>query len=124
MALTRARGDSGAIAANVAVVPILMTVLFMVMQVSLWYYGRAVATAAAQHGLDSARVVGGTEGSGESTVYEFVDQTGGLDITNVAVVRSPTEATVTIEGKVATIVPFFDVPVSVNLAAPVERIVE
>jgi hypothetical protein len=124
VALTRARGDSGAIAANVAVVPILMTVLFMVMQVSLWYYGRAVATAAAQHGLDSARVAGGTEGSGKSTVYEFVDQTGGLDITNVAVVRSPTLATVTIEGNVATIVPFFDVPVSVNLAAPVERIVE
>ena len=33
-----------------------MTVLLTVLQVAIWYYGQSVATAAAQHGLDAARV--------------------------------------------------------------------
>jgi hypothetical protein len=120
----RARGDRGAIAASVAVVPIIMGVLLTVVQVSLWYYGRAVGTAAAQHGLDAARVEDGTEAAGEAMAGQFLAQTGGLDASSIEVVRTPEEATITIDGNVATLVPLFEVPVHVSLSAPVERVVE
>jgi hypothetical protein len=120
----RARDDRGAIAANVAVVPIIMGVLLTVVQVSLWYYGRAVATAAAQHGLDAARVEDGTEAAGESTAGDFLAQTGGLDATDIDAERTAEVATITIDGQVATVMPFFGVPVHVSLTAPVERVVE
>lgn len=106
------------------IVPVLMTVLLTVVQVSFWYYGRALATSAAQHGLDAARVASGSEAAGESTIDQFVEQTGGLDLTSVTVQRSVDEVTVTVEGHVVQVVPFFDVPVRVTLEAPVERVVE
>jgi TadE-like protein len=111
-------------AASVVVVPILMTVLLTVLQIAIWYYGQSVATAAAQHGLDAARVPSGTAAAGEATVEQFVDQVGGLDISGVQVARSTDAVSVTVQGEVQSLVPFFAVPVSVTLDAPVERIVE
>ncbi len=107
-----------------AVVPLLMTVLFTVVQISLWYYGRAVATAAAQHGLDAARVEGGSEAAGEAMAGEFLVQTGGFAAEGIDVQRTAVTATISLDGHVATVVPFFDVPVHVTLSAPVERVVE
>jgi len=101
-----------------------MTVLLTVVQVSFWYYGRALATSAAQHGLDAARVANGSEASGEATIDQFVEQTGGLDLSTVTVVRLADQVTVTVQGDVVQVVPFFDVPVSVTLTGPVERVVE
>lgn len=109
---------------SVVVVPILMTVLLTVLQVAIWYHGQSVATAAAQHGLDAARVPSGTSDAGRTTVEQFVDQVGGLGITDVVVDRSAVEVSVTVRGRVQALVPFFTVPVSVTLEAPVERIVE
>jgi Flp pilus assembly protein TadG len=120
----RVRGDRGAVAVSVVVVPIFMTVLFTVLQIAIWYHGQSVATAAAQHGLDAARVPSGTTAAGEATVQQFVDQVGGLGVTDVVVERSAEEVSVTVRGEVQSLVPFFSVPVSVTLDAPVERIVE
>jgi hypothetical protein len=124
MSAPRARDDRGALSANVWAVQLAVLVLFAVVQVSLWFYGRAVATAAAQHGLDSARVATGSESAAITTVNQFLAQVGGLDLTSVEVQRSATEVTVAIDGEVPSVVPFFDVPVTVSLSAPVERIVE
>lgn len=111
-------------AANVWMVQVAVLVLFAVVQVALWYYGRAVATAAAQHGLDAARVADGSAGAGEATAREFLDQTGGLDARSVVVSRGATDVSVRVDGGVDTVVPFFSIPVSVTLSAPVERFVE
>jgi|RhiMethySRZTD1v2_1073278.scaffolds.fasta_scaffold19160_5 hypothetical protein len=101
-----------------------MSILLTVVQVSFWYYGRALATSAAQHGLDAARVATGSEGSGEATIEQFVEQTGGLHLTTNSVERTADDVTVTVEGDVVQVVPFFSVPVHVTLEAPVERVVE
>jgi hypothetical protein len=112
------------VAVSVIVVPILMTVLLTVVQVAIWYYGQSVATAAAQHGLDAARVPTGSPAAGEATARQFVDQVGGLDVTAVVAHRTDEEVSVTVRGDVQALVPVFSVPVSVTLDAPVERIVE
>jgi hypothetical protein len=106
------------------VVPILMTVLLTILQIAIWYHGQSVATAAAQHGLDAARVPSGSSAAGTSMVEQFIDQVGGLGLTDVSVERTSDEVSVTVRGEVQALVPFFSVPVSVTLDAPVERIVE
>jgi hypothetical protein len=109
----------------VAAVPATLALLFLVIQVSLWFYGRTVATAAAQHGLDAARVVGGNESAGEDTVIQFVDQVGGLEVSSVSVDFSSggTVVTVTVVGDVVSVLPSFVAPITVTLEAPVERVV-
>lgn len=110
-------------AVSVVVVPILMVVLLTIIQIAIWYHGQSVATAAAQHGLDAARVPSGSAAAGQATATHFVDQVGGLDVTAVEVDRTAEEVSITVEGDVQALVPFFAVPVSVTLDAPVERIV-
>jgi hypothetical protein len=104
--------------------PILMVMLFTVLQVALWWHGQSVAVAAAQHGLDAARVPGGTAAAGESTVDQFVGQVGGFEVTQVQVERSAVEVQVTVRGQVASLVPFLEVRVGATLQGPVERVVE
>ena len=105
------------------IVPVLMAVLLTVVQVSFWFYGRALATSAAQHGLDAARVAEGSAADGEATIDRFVDQTGGLALSEVVVDRGAERVTVTVEGEVVQVVPFVDVPVRVTITGPVERVV-
>jgi hypothetical protein len=120
----RRRDESGAVSAQVAIVPAVAALFFFAVQVSLWFYARSVATSAAQHGLDAARVEEGSASAGSSTVNQFVDQVGGLNVQRLAVARGVEEASVTIEGEPVTVLPFFDAPITVTLSAPVERVVE
>ena len=69
----RRRDDRGAITASVAVLPAVLMLFFSVVQISLWFYGRSVATTAARHGLDATRVENGSSGEGEATISQYLD---------------------------------------------------
>jgi hypothetical protein len=120
----RRQDERGAVSAQVAIVPAVAALFFFAVQVSLWFHARSVATSAAQHGLDAARVEQGSAAAGTRTVHDFVDQVGGLDVQSLSVSRGGEEASVTVEGQPVTVLPFFEAPISVTLTAPVERIVE
>lgn len=119
----RRRDDRGAVTAQVAVVPAVLVLFFAVVQLSLWFYARSVATTAARHGLDAARVETGTGGDGEATANQFLAQVGGLRGAGVEVQRGAQEAVVTVTGDPVTVLPFFHVPVRVTIEGPVERTV-
>lgn len=120
----RTRDDRGAVTASVAVLPAVLMLFFSVVQISLWFYGRSVATTAARHGLDAARVQNGTGGEGEATIDQFLDQVGGFQPDSVDVQRGEAEASVTLSGDAVSVLPFLDVPITVTIDGPVERIVE
>jgi TadE-like protein len=120
----RRRDDRGAVTASVAVLPAVLGLFFAVVQISLWFYGRSVATTAARHGLDAARVENGTTGDGEATIEQFLDQVGGFQVEGLDVERNDAEATVTISGNAVSVMPFFDAPITVTIDGPVERTVE
>jgi hypothetical protein len=112
------------VTASVAVLPAVLMLFFSVVQISLWFYGRSVATTAARHGLDAARVENGTSGEGAATIDQFLGQVGGFQVDSVDVQRGEAEASVTVEGNAVSVVPFLDVPITVTIDGPVERIVE
>ena len=110
--------------ASVAVLVAVLALFFAVVQISLWFYGRSVATTAARHGLDAARIESGTAGDGIATANQFLDQAGGVRGASVSAQRTLTDVEVTVNGDAITVLPFFDVPITVTIDGPVERFVE
>ena len=94
--------DRGEIAANTAIFVLVILLLFVVLQFGLWFYGREVAAAAAQHAVDAARVETGSAAMGEATAETVTAQ---------------------VQGHAVSIVGFLDPPITVTVTAPVERVV-
>jgi Flp pilus assembly protein TadG len=121
---SRARGDAGAIAASVALMPIVITLFFTVIQVSLWFHGRSVAMAAAHQALEASRAYNGTSADGEAAANDFLGEVGGVDVQDIQVEIAGDVVTVTVQADPVTIVPGLERPVTITLQAPQERIVE
>ena len=103
---------------------VMVLLLMVVVQFALWFHTRAVATTAARHGLDRARVLEGSPNEGEAITREFLDQNaGGLHDRAVTATRTATQASVTVQGRVVSVIPGVHLPVTVRITAPVERIV-
>jgi hypothetical protein len=117
-----ARDDERGVAANVAVIPAVLVLFFFTVQLCLWFYGREVATAGAQHGLDTARVTEGSAAAGERTTREFLDQIGGLRVRSVAIGRGGDETSVTVTADPIRVLPFVDAPIRVTVTGPTERV--
>jgi hypothetical protein len=110
----------------VAVVPAVVGLFFLVIQVTLWFYGRQVTTAAAEHGLDAARVyqgagAGADTGAGASTVDEFFAQIGGVESHTTDVSQAAGVVTVHITAQPITVLPFFSQAIDVTVEAPIEE---
>jgi Flp pilus assembly protein TadG len=115
--------DRGEIAANTAIFVLVILLLFVVLQFGLWFYGREVAAAAAQHAVDAARVENGSAAMGEATANQYLGQVGGLPDATVNVTRTSETVTATVHGQAVSIVGFIDPPITVTVTASVERVV-
>lgn len=126
--LVRARtartDDRGEVPANVVVAGVLLGLFFLVVQAGLWFNANQVASGAARHALDAARVEAGTAADGEATAEQFLGQVGSLQDARVSVDRRTDTVTVTVTGIAWSPQPFIDPHVSVTLTAPVERVVQ
>lgn len=118
-----ARDDRGGVTASVAVMPMVFTLFFVVIQISLWYHGRSVATAAAHQALEAARAYGSNGAAGEDAGQEFLTQVGGLDNATVTVTPQGNEILVTVEADPLTVVPGMNQHITVEMTGPVERII-
>jgi hypothetical protein len=114
------RDDGGAISTHVAIMPVVMLLLFLVVQVCLWYYGRVIAYGAAQHGLEAARAYDSDPQLGEDFVRQFIRQSGGLEIESIEVDRTATHATVEIHAEALDVLPFLDANIDVRREARIE----
>ena len=124
----RRRDDRGGVSASVAVVPAVVMVFFLAIPVSLWFYGRSVTTAAAEHGLDAARVYrveGGVDAAaGRATVDEFYDQVGGVESHTVTIGEAGGQVTLTIHADPISVLPWIARPIDVTMEAPLEELPE
>jgi hypothetical protein len=115
--------DRGEVAANTAIFGAVMLLLLVSLQFGLWFYGREVAAAAAQHAVDAARVEDGSGAAGEATAHQYLAQVGGLRGATVSVARDGETVTAQVHGHPVAIVGFLDPPIDVTIRAPVERVV-
>jgi Flp pilus assembly protein TadG len=122
----RDRDDRGSASLQLVVVfPVLMLMIFGVVQGALYYHARTIALAAAQEGLRDARVENGTASSGAARAREFIAQAGDGLLTGVIISpsRSAVSARVTVRGRSLRLFPGLPgLPVSQTADGPVERL--
>ena len=100
----------------------MVLLLLVIVQFALYFHVRAVASTAARHGLDDARVAQGSETDGVAVTNQFLDQTGrGLQGPRVTATRTETRTVVRVQGTVISVVPGLGLPIDVEVRAPTER---
>ncbi|BFV56018.1 hypothetical protein KCMC57_up11220 [Kitasatospora sp. CMC57] len=121
------RGDRGALTISLALVfPVVLGLVFLVVQAALlWYAGQAAQTAA-REGADAGRVRGGTAAAGEARARAFLDRVGDLaePVSVVSEDVSPGTFRIVVEVRPLTVLPGFDrFTVTREVTAPREQFV-
>lgn len=113
----------------VLLAPIIIFMIFVVIQFSLWYHARHVVTVAAQEGARAARAANtstvAAEQAGRDRAYAFIDTLGGSIVENpsVTVNRGVATVSVRVTGNAVHIVPGLRLQVWGQSVAPIERFV-
>ncbi len=119
-------GDRGSVSAETAVVlPALLLLILLIVQTALYAHARNLSQSAAQEGLRAARLRAGSAAAGQTAARSFLAGSAGTLLTSptVSAARSPTTATVTVDGHATAVVPFLTLTVHSTAAGPVERFV-
>lgn len=118
--------ERGAASAElVLAMPLLLLLLLVIAQFTLWLHATHVAQTAASQALAVTRVEGGTAASGQAEAERFLRQLGSgpLQSPHTIVSRSLDEASVQVEGTVTAVVPFLTLTAVGEASGPVERFV-
>lgn len=117
--------DRGAQTVEFAIVALpLLIVTFMVIQAAFVFHARSVALAAATQGAQVARAYRSSPAAGKTKAEGFLEDLGrGLRDSEVEVVISGTDVTVTVRGRAPSIIPFLTFDVTQTASGPIERFV-
>lgn len=104
--------------------PALFALLFLGIQVALFYQARSVAIAAAAEGARAAGAEDATAGAGQAAAADFIAAAGGSDVLREALIassRTATVAAVTVRGTSMSIIPGWSPAIVQSASVPVER---
>lgn len=125
---TRPRGarETGSASLEIVVLfPVVLLLLFTVIQGALWYHARNVASAAASEGLRAGRVETGSADAGRQRAADFLADSGGTDVLTAATVDAAHDGTrvrVRVTGRSIGLLPGVPGPgVDQSATGPVER---
>jgi Flp pilus assembly protein TadG len=122
--LRRLRDDErGEATEAVLVTPVLLFLVMLVFQFGLWYHAEHVAQAAAQEGVRTARLEGGSADDGQRRAADFLARAGATIVGDpvVSVTRNDETAVVEIRGQSVAVVPGLRIPIRARSESPVER---
>lgn len=122
--LRRLREDErGEATEAVLVTPVLLFLVMLVFQFGLWYHAEHVAQAAAQEGVRTARLEGGSADDGQRRAADFLARVGATVVGDpvVNVTRNDETAVVEIRGQSVAVVPGLRLPIRARSESPVER---
>jgi len=118
------RPDEGSsIVEAVLVVPVVMLLLLVAVQITLWMHAAQVVQLAASEGDRSARSVGGSPAVGIARVHQVVDGPSS-DVTDpsvtVAVLPGDTEV-LRVSATALAVLPWLRLPVSASAGGPIQQ---
>ena len=107
----------------VIAVPVLLLLIFSIIQFTLVWHAEQVAQDAASQALAAARIQHGSQAAGQAQAEQVLDQVAGgsLPTRSVTVQRGPTQVQVEVTGTAESILPFITLHVHAEAAGPVER---
>jgi Flp pilus assembly protein TadG len=119
------RGERGSVTLEVSILaPVLLLVVFTIIQVGLWSYARSLALGAAQEGLAAGRAYGAPVEAGRARAQSFLDATAGDSLVGSDVRARATAASLRIEvtGRALSVLPGVPgLPVRQHAEGPIER---
>ena len=118
------QADRGALSLELAfLAPLVMMLIFGIVQLGFYWYARDVALTAAQQGVETARLQGATPGEGSDRSWDLLHRTGS-SITGPAVTASQSGTTVqvTVSGQVTSWIPGLSFHVSQSAHAAKEQV--
>jgi Flp pilus assembly protein TadG len=108
----------------VLLLPVVVTMVFLVIHAALVYHARSVVAAAAQDAARVAQAEGGTAAGGRAVAEELLRGSDGLlPAPSVQVDRSATAVTVIVSAQVRGPIPWLRPTVTASAGGPVERFV-
>jgi Flp pilus assembly protein TadG len=118
----RCRGERGSTSTAI-VMPVLLMMIWLVLQFALAAHAKHLVTAAAQDSATAAARLDAGSASGEAVANDLIAQSGGGVTRNVAIATSRTGdvVSVTVEADVVRVVPFLDLHVSATASASIEQ---
>lgn len=119
-------GDRGSATLEVAVLaPVLLLLVFSVVQAGLWFYARSLALTAAQEGVAAARTYGGTPALGVTRATAFITRSASSSLHGSSVTSrgsSATQVRIVVTGTSLSVLPgVAGIPVTAVAEGPVER---
>lgn len=119
--------DRGTTTLEVVVLfPVVLLLVFGLLQGVFWYHARTVALAAAGSGVAATRTEVGTVAAGREAATSFVSRAGGADVlgeVTVSAQRTAVAARVTVTGRSVSLLPGVPGPaVTQTASGPVERV--
>jgi len=118
------RDESGAVTTEMVIVmPVLLTMVLLLAQATLWWHAAHIAQATAADALAVTRVQDGTAAAGQDEAQSVLDQLGQgpLRGAHVTVTRTIDHAEVQVTGTASSVVPFLHLPVRTHASGPVEQ---
>jgi len=121
--LLSGRERGGATVELAIAVPLLLLLVFGVIQFALWAHAVHVADSVAAQALAAARVEGGSASAGQAQAVAVLDHIGRAVLVDprVAVTRTSDAARVEVRGTAEAIIPGLRLPVRAQAEGPVER---
>lgn len=122
---SRGSGDRGSVSLELVILlPAVFAVMFVGMQAALYHHARTVAIAAAQEGARAAGAENGRSSDGTAAASTFLDDAGddALLGATASANRTPTTATVTVEGFSLSVIPGWKPVIRQSATVPVERL--
>lgn len=124
----RGRGQTGAATVELTIIfPVILLLIFGIVQTTVWYHARTLAMLAAQDGLRVAQALDGTAADGHAQAVEALARNGAsgfLTGPTVTATRTSTTATITITARSVALLPGTGLPITQHADGPVERIPE
>ena len=120
------RADRGSVTLEIAVLaPVLLLVVFTIVQVGLWSYARSLALGAAQEGVAVGRAHGSSPQAGRARAEQFLAEAAGDSLlgSEVRTSRSGTTLRVEVAGRALSVLPGVPgLPVHQGAEGPIERV--
>lgn len=109
-------------------IPVVMFMIFGILQTAMWWYGRQVALTAAQEAARAARAYQASDADGEAKAANYLRQVQGsnnpvLADPRVRIVRTGDTVTAVVRGEVVSLVPGLTVSVEASSSGPVEAFI-
>ncbi len=117
--------ERGSATLEVAILaPVLLLVIFTIIEVGLWSYARSLALGAAQEGVSAGSAFGAPAQAGQQRAQEFLDATAGDSLrgSQVSATASPTSLRIEVTGRALSVLPGLPgLPVRQRAEGPIER---